>query len=537
MKPGRGRSRHPILAGLVIAASLALLFMMRGEIAYFFQGSEPKDVGTAPEAIEEGELEANAYVRLRGIPDVNTWATVSRRGCSLSPKSAPKDYYSFYILRNTKDRVVVRRSLTWKQRAERQKRKVLKLDVSGRLLRFADEEAYFRKYRGFLGKLSKANPNLRTIHELSPKTLRKHLGKNRPLVTDHRGREVRIEPREEIAIYAIFPDQLEISIARAHEVKADKVTFVGGSGANECLPSARRRGGDVVLVKDPKVLDLGGLPPGGEIKGHDASSKRGEPAEGETGGGGAATTDAWDEVIRVPPSTRAFDAKTGDQVKFKDGRLVAARGGECKKPGERVALNFDAQPLRTEEAAARFINRLGHPFLLVEKDKVSFDFIVQGPHAKMKEIVENHRREDPYTVDFRTEWYLARWNELRLREDTLVISPARPSHPVDYEPVERKAGGQKKNGASKEGGGMAAFPRLRKKPFENEVRIHFDRVKKARFSTARSMAEDAWILLEGEEPMEYWYYPLIGLLLMGFIVFNLLAIKNYFKYVHKPKHY
>ena len=56
-------------------------------------------------------------------------------------------------------------------------------------------------------------------------------------------------------------------------------------------------------------------------------------------------------------------------------------------------------------------------------------------------------------------------------------------------------------------------------------------VDHATLTQIRNVPKDAWLLLEGIEPGKFWYYPVLGLLLVLFALYNLWAIRGYFKYV------
>jgi len=71
---------------------------------------------------------------------------------------------------------------------------------------------------------------------------------------------------------------------------------------------------------------------------------------------------------------------------------------------------------------------------------------------------------------------------------------------------------------------------VKKRP-KGHIRLPFDGVRKARITTRRKLPARSYLLLTGEDPDAYWYYPAIALLLIGFIGFNLWSIRNYFKYI------
>ena len=414
---GPARARHPVLAGTVAAASLLVLWMMRADIAYYFQGSKPKELGDIAKALADGKLEPNTYVRLRGLPDLNTKATVSRKGCGLAPNTGATSYYNFYIVQNTGDAVVVRRSLTAKQRKQEAKHPVLELDVKGRLVRFASQKDFFLKYRKYIIEASRTFPALKREHDIPRSEIRAKAGKRgRTTLVDSKREKVVVTADSPISLYVVFPDELEYRLDRTFTLSADHVTFVGGAGPK--CPSDFS-GSAVVLVKDPKTLDFG----------PDIKTKARIEAKAPQQGSGAASKDMR---ILVPPDTKVYDSATGDPIPFNGGSLTVVQGGACGKPGQTRQINIESHPLYTLKAAKLYLQHYGLPFGLMEQDADSFLFIIKGPPKKLKPIVNAQRRTSPYSTSSRTDWFEARWSEIRLEEDTLVIRPARPSHPPRY---------------------------------------------------------------------------------------------------------
>lgn len=548
MKPGGGRARHPVMAALVTLASLAMLWLMREDIAYFFQRGDPKDLGNAPEAVEQGLLKDNTYVKVTTNPDINTWATVSRRGCTVGPKSTPKNFYSFYTVRETGDRLIVRRSLDWQQRTEEQKRKVIELDVSGRLRLFAKTGDYFVKYRSFLAETAKQKPTMHNQHEIPIEELIAGVGKPNAVVRDTEDSRVHMEPQMEIALYASFDDELEMSVIRAHTFRVRKITFAGGDGPATCRPGGPTRGSRVVLLKDSDTLDFGRLADGiifsslvdvdsraDKDDGNGAAEAKSSPMD--SGG----DLHPRDVVVKVPLSTNVYDFESGVMVPFEEGRLVVGEGGACGgKEGVRRTFNLEASPFQDRSNAELYVARLGFPYKVVGENPVVFEFILKVEHEQGLRLLKEQERGDPHTVDFRTEWYLTKWSELKLQEDIIIIEPARPNHPFPYQVVKRKidsetsVGDQDIEPAKREMRAKrvpAMDLELVKSRPETHISIEPDRIRRIRVTTQRRLPTGSFILLSGETPEGYWYYPLIALILVGFIFFNLWSIRNYFKYV------
>ena len=576
-QPASARARHPVLAGTVAAASLLVLWMMRADIAYFFQGSSPRELGDAAKALKDGKFQENTYVRIKGLPDLNTKATVNRKGCGLAPNTGTSNYYNFYIVQNTGDSVVVRRSLTAKQRQKETTHPILELDVSGRLVRFASQKEFFNKYRRYIVEASKTFPALQREYEIPRSQIRKNVGKGRVTLRDTKGRPVTIVPDSSLSLYVIFPDELEYRLDRTFALSPNHVTFIGGSGPK--CPSDFS-GSAVVLVKSLSALDFGP-----DIK---SKAKIQAPDAPTTGAAGK------DLRILVPPDTKVYDSKTGDPIPFTSGQLIVAEGGACGKPGQARTVNLESHPLYRLSAAKDYLRRYGLPYGLVDQDSDSFLFIIKGPPSKLEAIVKAQKRASPYSASSRTDWFEARWSELKLEEDTLVIRPARPSHPPRYVLVEpqakprtgprpeaagppaegrpsskvaqtteenarkaapdKKATGDKAKATkpqdktagkdSRDARDAQARPtstpapkpsdpldRVRKRAWQGEVRFPADWVDHATVTQTRAVPKDAWLLLEGVRPRKFWYFPVLGLLLILFALYNLWAIRSYFKYV------
>jgi hypothetical protein len=549
MKPARGRARHPVLAGIVMMLSLVLMWMMWEDFVYFFRSRKPVDVGHVVTALHEGRLKDNTYVKIQGSPDLSTKATVTRRGCTLAPKSAPKSFYNFYVMRSSQDRMVVRRSMTWRQKTKAAKRPVIRAEVTGRLRRFKTIKGYFRSFKKFLWQMSAHYPTLRNEHELSRAELERHVGKRKAQLKDKSGQVVSVDVRTKVALYAEFKDQFEVSVSKAYKETLDGVQFQGGNGPTRCGADKKARGGSVVLEKSATVVSLDALR---AKKIHRAPDRSAGPPTKP-----GAKKPELDLVIKVPEAIKVYEKKTGDLLPFEQKRLAVARGGRCGAKGTTAVLNFEALPFQSVKAAEVYVAGLGHPFILVEENPHLYTFVIKAPPAAGGTLKKRQRRGSAYSIDNRTEWYHLRWGELAYHEGVFVIEPARPSHPVDYvaapaaSPARARPGPTRPEGArpgSKQpedpksakakGKRGAVVPaeaekkigrRLRKADVGGQIRIPAARVQYAEITTPRRLPEDAWVLLTGEKPSKLWYYPLIYLLLGGFMVFNVFAIKNYFK--------
>ena len=569
LKPGRGRAKHPVLAGIVIAASLAVMWMMWKDTVYFFRSKHAVDLGPAAKALGDGKFVENTYVHLKGTPDLNTKANVARRGCGLAPKSAPKSYYNFYVLIGTRDAVVVRRSLSYRQKMKEEKHPVIEMDVTGRLVRFKEVKAFFRSYGNFITALSRKFPALQHQHDFSVANLRKKLGKRLTTIEDRSGHTVRLRPETPVSFYVEYPDELELAVDRGYKLSVDHVTFVGGAGAKACPPG--QRGGNVTLIKSKTAFSLGPLETKGTISARNWSkapavavsqkAKAAEVKQAPPQGG-----NALDRTILVPMDTKVYDSASGNLVPFKGGVLVAASGGGCGKPPTKRQLDLESRPFVDLETVKRFVANFGLPFILADQNAQGFSFVLKGSKEELDRIIRKQRRKSPYSASHRTEWYESRWSDLHQEEDSLVIRPVRAGMPDQYEvssihavptghrttkarkggmpspratdqaPVSTKvAAFDKASSVAKAPVAMRVRKVLRKKAPGDYIRIPFSHIEHGSVTTMRRMPQDAWLLMEGVKPSQFWYYPLLYLLLLGFMIFNVRAVVDYFRYARKSE--
>jgi hypothetical protein len=103
--------------------------------------------------------------------------------------------------------------------------------------------------------------------------------------------------------------------------------------------------------------------------------------------------------------------------------------------------------------------------------------------------------------------YRARWDQITVEGKTLVIDAADPTFPKRYR-VER--------GPS---GGETLLP-----VEDSKVRVAADAILFITTSSAFSVPPDAFVLLEGKRPGDYWYYALLYLVLLSFIAINAVVL-------------
>lgn len=519
MQPARGRARHPVLAGSIILFSLVLMWMMRKDFIYFFRARNPVQIDDLQLALKEGRLKDNTYVRVRGQPDLNTKATVSRRGCALLPKSAPKNFYNFYVVRNSFDKLVVRRSMSWKERTQQSKRPVIDEAAIGRLRLFRTQKAYFQSFARFLHRMSDRYPTLRNEHTIERAELMRKAGRPKPMLQDRQGRKISITARTPVMLYVEFDNQFEVVLSKTHKEELDQVVFQAGDGAAKCGRDNAERGGNVVLVKDKTVVSLDFL----------REKKVFRAADGKSTADATALSSSPDLILRVPDQIKVYDASNAVLIPFSDEKLLVARGGACGgQKGATIKVSMEARPFSSVESAEALVSSLGHPLILTEETPESYTFVITAPPSAGRDLVKKQRRGSAYSISSRTEWYRIQWRDLSIHEGAFFLQPARPSHPADYREAKAPKPKKKEDTAEPSRKGRK-IRRLIKAEYMNQIKIPVGSVQYAELTSLRNLPADAWVVLDGVKPSQLYYYPLLYLLLFGFMLFNIFAIFNYFR--------
>jgi hypothetical protein len=110
--------------------------------------------------------------------------------------------------------------------------------------------------------------------------------------------------------------------------------------------------------------------------------------------------------------------------------------------------------------------------------------------------------------------YTARWDQLAIHGDTLVIDTDDPALSVHYEEVP-PAKGQTQ-------GQLAAIK-------TTPVRVPRSSVRYLSTGSAFTMPSDAMVIVVGETPDSYWHYLLLFSVLGAFILFNMIALASRLK--------
>lgn len=117
------RRRHPLISILVIGFSLYLMYFIRSDLMFFFHSRTPTDVGQVQDALKQGLLTPNAFVKITGAPD---------RKHALLLKGRLSGYDNFFRLKRSNNRVFVQ-----KHRARRISDKEITAVHSGQVVPFA----------------------------------------------------------------------------------------------------------------------------------------------------------------------------------------------------------------------------------------------------------------------------------------------------------------------------------------------------------------------------------------------------------------
>ena len=538
-------SRHPILATLVIAASIFGLFWLWEDIRFFWQSDTPVKLGTASQAVKSnGALRHNTYVTIEGDPIYQTVAKGKGRSW-FGGTSSQRTYWA--VLSQSGHRIVVRGRkdiVTDRHKPGGFSPVSIRNRFTGRLRRLDDTRAG-AGVRQFYRRLSHHRPGLRPSHRVAGAELIKHAGKRHATLKDIHGNAFSVKQASLFEIFVAFPGEYELDVHTNYKRVLNGVELTAGNGAPTCgkvqgkAGGARAPGwgGSIYFKGDPKAVSLEKLAAAGALKAPD-----GKPAAKP----GESPVDGADRIVLVPPQTEVFNAqkrdcgtvcrrvgpsctkscsvKSGVEITADGGLILAAVGGACGKGvGEKHEVNVSATPHKTVARAKAFVSSLGHPFVLIEdaaKARNMVKFIVKMPKRAALKLFQMQRTSapnSPFNIAPREEVFRARFKHLKRQGGDLLITRTIRGYPNAFEV-------DPKNKTS-----------LRQVPLGATLLLDGGRVLKADISQLLELPEDAFLLEEGVKPSSMWFEPfppgvlVFYLLLAGFIVFNLLAIRAYFK--------
>ena len=246
--PSTPRRRSPVIAAVVIALALLVLWHLRADLRYFLEPRTPQDLGDGRTvAARQVALADNTFVILQGQPDRRNALFIEPRG--------EKVRQAFYRLYGSGTRLLVRAADTAKQ-DKIQDRWI------GRLRRF-DTLPYAQSLRDYYAHEVKAS------RYLSPETLKAAAQKGGDQeVKDRAGESLSLKRTSEVAIDTANPDLVEVLLSKEkftneadarHEIERLGLTVRKGYGNAEAFgvvieaPAAQR---NAILAK----LDGAGLP-------------------------------------------------------------------------------------------------------------------------------------------------------------------------------------------------------------------------------------------------------------------------------------
>ncbi len=193
--PRRRRRRHPLISLAVIGLSLYLMWFVRQDLLFFFQGGTPLDLGDAAAALKAGTLKAGTFVSLTGAPD--------RKHAIVLESKLGGGYESFVRLLGTQNRVFVQQ-----HRATRGADAVLSASLVGHLVRF-DSLPYRDGLRSYFSKAQ-------TIaHDLDLAELER--AKRAPgtsKLSDRAGASVSVAPGTMVWINVAYPNEWLIQASK-----------------------------------------------------------------------------------------------------------------------------------------------------------------------------------------------------------------------------------------------------------------------------------------------------------------------------------
>lgn len=240
-------ARHPILALLVIGASLYGMWWLRDDMRYILRPGTPVDLGQATDAIQRSRLEHNTYVTLQGMPLSQSVASHPMR--SLLGGSSEKRK-QWLILTGTGHQVVVSqpvspvdpRSLPLPPKSAGE----IQGTFTGRL-RLLRRTEYDARVRSDYLRLSKESLMLRPFHRVAGAEILAQAGRPGATLKDVEGESFRVDADTLLEIFVTFPGEYELDIHtdQKDEIKRDLVkgekipplVVLGGDGAPTCGPA------------------------------------------------------------------------------------------------------------------------------------------------------------------------------------------------------------------------------------------------------------------------------------------------------------
>lgn len=202
--PRRRRRRHPLISLAVIGLSLYLMWFVRQDLLFFFQGGTPSDLGDAATALKEGKLRPGTFVSLTGAPD--------RKHAIVLESRLGGGYESFVRLLGTQNRIFVQQ-----HRATRAADAVLSAALTGHLVRF-DTLPYRDGLRAYFERAQTVAHDL----DLAEVERAKRGGGGRVELTDRNGARLTVSPGSTVWVNVVYPKEWLIQASKRAYAKLEE---------------------------------------------------------------------------------------------------------------------------------------------------------------------------------------------------------------------------------------------------------------------------------------------------------------------------
>jgi len=540
MSPRRA-VRHPLVASVVICASLFGMYWLWDDFRFFLRSSDPEPVGPVSQALKQGKLTENTYVTLRGQAVPQTMAN-GKYSSFFGGASKRKVYW--FILKDTGNRVVVRSFEPLITNQHKPGPSKFRPGIFTGRLRRLDRTNFGRELRAFYRKLSSQSKALQRDRQLTASAVLRGAGQPQMQIKDVQGNPVTVKQDTLLAIFATYPGDFEFKVHTGVEDLLKGVVVQAGQGAKKCGKpdpktglSPSGRGGSVWIQIDPKSVGLDHVARVFEFTAGNArpGAKPGdEPDDGK------------DVVLGLPPGTEVYNAVKRDCAKVcaqapqgckrscstkkgvqitpdAKGRILVAVGGRCGGyAGEKHEINLRGKPFEDAQRAEAFVASLGYPYVLVEDasktPRKAVNFVLRLSKSEAQKMVKRQNRSSPYNIAPRYEVLYVKWRHLRRQGPNLLLTRTKRGYPQPYVVTETKHG-----------------KRLVAEALGSTLSLAPARIQKAELSLLLELPKDAFVLEESIRPGSMWTEPFLPgvpifyLLLAAFVLFNLLAIRAYFR--------
>ncbi len=542
--------RSPLLAIFFIPLSLFLIYLLWPDLSFGVRGlfqRAPQDVGEMSEALSAGKLRPNTWVHARGMVSIQSQLPVPRT----KSRGRVDGYYVYYIMLNTRNRVLVKRFSREGLITER-----LPTEFTGRLVQIADVEEGVRLREYYRNNVQDPPADIlfREFHEESAETADappapasvlnaiEELAKPVPQLLTDAGEKFTLRPNMKMDVKAYFlPDQM-VSFNREHSRTVRMRLTAGAARPAPCPPAV---GGAVVLRRDPETLQL----PEGDVRGEDAL-----PPEGWTppAGAGCPSCPATDAPlvrppveVRIPAGSTVTDAATGKAIEFAADGTFTLPGAACGEAPREITVEITHRPFEKLEDCYRWLTARGYPFAplaqVPENPEGDWEIVARIPENDIRQLRETHQvrkdcsekeagRAPDCTIVQPALRVAPRWkflfeipvSEMSIQGQEFVIARARTDFPPQYEEAMESVDF---------GGNKRVVRILKARPAETSYRLPLNMVSKLKFYSPTIIENDAFILLEGVKPTDFqilWKIPVV-LILLSIVFFNVRTLMRRFR--------